>query len=322
MKKIIVFTILFCGTISAYSQTDSLLLKKFEQNIIENINSIKDILLNDLQIEKKNLDFRNAYNKDTLALHNQIKDLRIELSSEKQKVLDLNKNIVKEERDNLRTKVDSLKIAISHQNKTIEDKERQITYEQAKAQASAENAKNKGKAEVLANIVNSYKNKSFDDLIKSSTKESLVRDMQVLGNNPEVNSVLNDLQIYFNALELLSNKFDGIQINNAQTQLSQIKRQSKMLDYLKENLEFYKDFNTALKERISSLVNLDSKKLAGGDSEIQKLKFKDIINILSDYMYDYYDYAKYPYLSDIVSEIIKRKKFNADEEITDLLKKL
>jgi len=164
------------------------------------------------------------------------------------------------------------------------------------------------------------KTKSFDDLIKSSSKESVQRDRQLIGSNTEVEQILNDLQTYFNAEELLSQKFDAAQIKNAQTQLSKIKRQSKLLDTLKENVDYYKDFNTALKGTIEKIVNFE--KMAYGDPEIQKRKFDDIVIILADYMYNYYDYENYPHLSNIVIEIIKRKKSNADADITDLLNKL
>jgi hypothetical protein len=223
MKRIIVMTLLFYGICSAYSQTDSLLLKDYKQTILKNNN-----LKNDLQTEKQNFsDLSDAYKEDTLILQKQIKVLnkRIkvlqkEIEAEKQKVLYLNKNKVKSERDVLLQKVDSLNIVISKRNQTIADKDKQIKNEKA-------NAKNDGKAEVLASIIDSYKNRPFDDLIKSSTKESVVRDMQLVGNDQEVKPVLNDVQIYFNAEELLTEKFDAVQIKNAQTQLSQIKRQSK-----------------------------------------------------------------------------------------------
>lgn len=318
MKKIIVLTILFCGVISAYSQ-DSLFLKNYEQKILENSK-----LKNDLQTAKQNLsDLSDAYKKDTLALQKQIKDLRNEVSSEKQKVSDLNENKIKKERDNLQMKVENLDKVISKQNQTIADKENQITNEKANAKTTADKAKNDGKAEALASIVNSYRNLPFDDIIKSSSKESVARDMQLVGNNLEVKSVLNDLQIYFNAQELLSEKFVAVQIKNAQTKLSQIKRQSKLIETLKGDVEFYQDFNTALKETINKIHELDKQKSADGDSEIQKLKFNEIVTILTDYIYNYYDYAKYPYLSVIVIEIIKRKHPpNADADITDLLKML
>ncbi len=318
MKELLFLTILFfCGDL-VYSQSDSLLKKYYEEKILEN-NKLK----NDWQTEKQNFSIlSDAYKKDTLALQKQIKDLRNEVYIEKQKVSDLDKKKINEERDNLQKKVDSLNIVISKINQTIKDKDKQIVNEKANAKTTADNAKNDGKAEALATIVNSYKKQPFDELIKSSTKESVARDMQLVVNNSEVTSVLYDLHNYFNALELLSEKYNVDPIKNAQAQLSQIKPKSKLLDVLKVDVESYQDFNTELKKTINKLIELDKHKSAGGDSEIQKLKFNDIVTILTDYMYNYYDYVKYPYLSAIMYEIVKRKKPNADADITDLLMRL
>jgi len=318
MKKVIVLTILFCGAFAAFSQTDSLLLKEYENKIIENSK-----LKTDLQTEKQNFsDLSAAYKNDTLILQKQIKALRNEVSSEKEQNANLNEKKIKVERDNLQTKVDSLITVISGQNQIVENKNKQIEDEKANSKITADNAKKEGKEEALATIVNFYKNPLFDYIIKSSSKESVIRDLQLVGDNPEVKPVLNDLQIYFNAHQLLSEKFNTIQIENAQTLLSQIKRQSKLLDVLKENVEYYEDFNTDLIRTIGKLDDLDKSKSAAGSAEIQKLKFNEILTILTDYMYNYYDYPKYPYLSDIMLEIVKRKQPNADADITDLLKKL
>lgn len=318
MKKEIVFTILFLGNILAYSQTDSLLLVNYEQKILEN-----GKLKSDLQTEKRNFsDLSDAYKKDTLALQKQIKDLLNELSSEKQKVSDLNKNKIKVERDNLQTQIDSLNSVISKQNQTIIELDNQITYEKKNTKTTYDKAKSEGKAEAFGNIVDFYKNNSFDELIKSSSQESIARDIKLVGDNTEVKMVLNDLQIYFNALKLLSEKIDAVKIKSTQTQLSQIKQKSKLLDDLKVNFEYYEDFNIELKKTIEKLVELDKSKSAAGSPEIQKLKFNEIITILTDYMYNYYDYTNYPYLTDIILEIIKRKQPNADSPVVDLYIKL
>lgn len=317
MKKLIVITLFLSRICLTYTQTDSLLLKNYEQKIIENSK-----LNNELEIEKKKFyDLSNAYKNDTLALQKLIKDLRKEVSSEKQEVLKLNKNKILGERDSLQKQVDSLIDEISIQVKTIAAKDSLIKEESVKAKTLADKAKNDGKAEILASIVNTYKNRPFDDLIKSSTKASVARDIQLLGNNTEVKTVLNDLLIYFNALELLSKKFDPVQIKTAQTQLGQINRPSKLLDALREDVMFYQDFYIELKETMNKIIFLDGYESADDDSEFQKSKLDKIIIIL-DYMYDYYDFAKYPYLSDILLEIIKRKQPNADANISDLLMKL
>ncbi|MBK6571866.1 MAG: hypothetical protein IPG21_05265 [Saprospiraceae bacterium] len=244
-----------------------------------------------------------------------MKDLKKDLQNEQEKVTDLNKNKLVVERDNLLAKVDSMNTVISNQIKTLADKDKQIETEKANAITKAEASKNDGKAEAMASILNSYKNRSFDDLIKFSSRESVNRDLPFLGDNPEIKPLLNDLLIFFSAQDLLSEKFDATRIRNAQTLLNQIKHQSKLLDAVKEDVEYYKDFNAALKETVSKVVNLDKSKSADGDAEIQELKFKEIV-VLLDFLYNYYDYSKYPYLSKIFIEIVKRRKPNADADIS------
>ncbi|MBK8369785.1 MAG: hypothetical protein IPL20_00105 [Saprospiraceae bacterium] len=143
-----------------------------------------------------------------------------------------------------------------------------------------------------------------------------------MGDNPEIKQVLNDLLIYFSAKDLLLGKFDATRIKNSLAQLKQIKHQSQLLEKLKEDIEYYKDFNVAFKETMNIILSLDKQKSSGGDSEIQKIKFNEIVGILINYMYNYYDYDRYPYLSAIMLEIIKIKKLNADADISHLLKKL
>jgi len=221
-------------------------------------------------------------------------------------------------------KVDSLNNVISLRNDIISDKDKQIATVKKTGEQKALEEKEKGKAEVLANILNSYKNRPFDELIKSSTKESVRRDMQLIGDEKEVQEiqVLKDLYVYFNVEESLAKKYDAAQNKTLSRQLEQVKQQSMLLNKLKEDVEFYEDYNNAFKVTIGEIVSLDSRKSADSDSEIQKMKFNEIVGILSDYMYNYYEYGNYPYLSDIVLEIINRKRFDADADIKDLLVKL
>ncbi len=306
MKKIIVLALLICGICDAYSQ--DCYDKVAKQAVV--IDSLqKDIIM------------AKAYNHNITTTYQSIlKNLRDTINVLKQDLTNLEKfKSQKKTIDaQLKTKSDSiilLKTQLVTNNKLIE-----TTKQQGDQKAQQE--KEQGKLEALANVINSYKNIQFDDLIKSSTKESVQRDMQLVVNYTEVKPILTDLVIYFIAQELLSKKFDSVQIKKTYTLLSQMKRQSKLTDILKDNLTSYQNFNTALKETIGKIVSLDSRKSADGDSQIQKLKFNEIVTILTDYMYNYYDYTKYPHLADIFLEIIKRKKLNADDKVVDLLQKL
>jgi hypothetical protein len=201
----------------------------------------------------------------------------------------------------------------------LNEKDKQIEIIKLKSDQKSSEQYKLGKEDALASMLNIYRDQPFDVLIKSSTKKSVARDMQFVGNNTDIMMVLKGLQIYFDAQVLLSEKFDAVKISEAQMKLGQVKHQSKLLDGLKDDIDSYNDFNTALKETIQKVVNLDKIKSVDGDSGIQQSKFNDIVAILTDYMYNYYNYASYPYLSDKVLEIIKRKQPNADADISDLL---
>lgn len=304
MIKKVIFTVCVLCTISVAHSQD--LIKEIQKLTLAN-----DSLQKLVRAEKNNiLAFQNTNN----ALHDTVKMLRSDLS--KLEKFKAEKNSID---SLLKQKTDS--IAMLEAN--IAEANKQTGEEKQRGDQKAKSEYEKGKREVLTIIADTYKNKVFDDLIGSSTKLSIDRDLQIVGDNAEIKTVLADLRKYFDTEEILNRKYDAIQIKNALTALHQIKQQSTNLDKLKENVEFYVHFNDALKSTIRNLVALDQKETVSGmNDEIRKNKFYKIITELSNYMYDYYDYNNYSYLSDIVLEIIKRKKPNPDADITDLLNKL
>ncbi len=318
MNKLLLITIIVGCTMRAQSQVDSLFLKSYDDKVIEN-----NELRNEVQmIRKALLDKTASLKKDSLDFKKQLEGLQAELEKEKQKVLDLNKTKMRAERDLLLQKMDSLNNLILNLENRLKVKNTEIVDLKASTEKRAIEEKHKGKDEVVAIIIDAYQNQQFDDLIRSTNDSIIARDRQFADNHPDVIEILNDLQIIFIAQELLDQKFDAIRVKNAQLQLSQINRQSDLLDELKKDLKYYEDFNKALRETIVDLIDLDKEKSNSVDSEIQKLKFKDVIGIMSDFIYNYYDFNKYGYLSDIVIDIVKRKRIDADASVNDLLIKL
>lgn len=183
-------------------------------------------------------------------------------------------------------------------------------------------AKEQGKMEALANLFNLYLKKTFNDLIESSTKQSIEKDQQLFGYKIELKSLLSDLEKYFKAKELLNKKYDPGQIEIAQNELNQIKRESELLSKLKNDLRLYKTYNDGLKEMLSEIVKIDAnpnQTVSGLPEEVQKLKFYKI----SSYIFNYdFNLKDFPYLSNIVLEIIKRKTPSPDAEVSDLIQKL
>jgi L-rhamnose mutarotase len=272
-----------------------------------------------------------AHKTEISGLESQIKTLESDKAGLNKKVkdfekdvADLNRNKIKIERDTLQKRVERLTANVAGLEQKIRDKDKQIAEEQEIGRQMAKEEHEKGKNVSLAKIVETYKDKKFDHLILSSTGPSVGRDRLLVGHIEEVKQVLSDLETYFKAKELFVKKFNAAQIKDTQTQLNQIQQQSELLDKLKENVENYQIFTEGLQESIKKIIALDDEEsVAGMPEEIQKKKFNKILAELSSYIFNYdFNFEDYPYLSNIVLEIIKRKQPNADANIKDLLTKL
>jgi len=213
--------------------------------------------------------------------------------------------------------IDSLKSIIS-------EKDNQISKEGETNEQKAQDEYEKGKQSVILSLIKDYQTQSFDNLIVSSTKQSVQNDLQLIGNNSEIQPIISDLRSYFEAKELLGKKFDASQINNALTILKSINRESSTLEKLKKTVGDYQMVNDALKETIGKIITLDQKEsVSGMDDETQKLKLNKILSELSLFIFNYdFNSEDYPYLSNIIFEIIKRKQPNPDADISDLINNL
>lgn len=209
-----------------------------------------------------------------------------------------------------------LKIAIS-------EKDKQLTAEKQKGEQKEREKYDAGKNEILVTITSSYKSKSFDELLKSSTKESAQRDLQLFQNQTEIKQILSDIEKFFLSKQLLDTRLDIVQTKNVQNQLAQIRKESVLFSKLKEIIGNYQTFNDGLNETIRKIISLDSTESAGKIKQNQKMKFDKILAEVSSYIFNYdFNFSDYPYLSDVLLEIIKRKQPNPDADISDLLKKL
>lgn len=180
-----------------------------------------------------------------------------------------------------------------------------------------------GKQFILNKLILMYE-KPFDALINTSLLSFMQRDIHLIGKNEKFELVLEDLDNYFRAKTLLSQKYESSHVDNAIQQLKQIEQQSEQLTILKEQLDNYQIYNDGLKELIAKINDIDSQETVEGLSDtIQKTKQNKILSEVSDYLFGYdFNPAEYPYLSDILFEILKRKQPNPDANISDLLNQL
>lgn len=330
MKKIIICFMILCGTYTAQSQD---LIKELKKLTLEN-DSLKSQIIKPLKIELKesieknkseisNLKVKlNALEKDTVTFKKKILDLNKEIA-------DLNKNKLTLENIKLQDQIklfteknNSLNLINEKNSKLITDKDTQI-------KEVAIREKESGKKEIITSIINTYKNRKFDDLVTCSTKSSVQKDKLLVENNSEVSEVLLDLETYFVGKEIINQKIDLIQLNLLKTKLNQIKRESVLIKDLNEKLDNYNTISIKLKEAINNIIIYDdksSKKFMIGegiDKSTKQDKLNKIFSVLIPFVFDFdLKYNDYPYLFDIVLDVIKRKQSNADEDISDLIKKI
>jgi len=321
MKKVIVFIlVIFCFS-TAYTQD---LIKEIQKLTLANDSLQKQVIkpLND-SILKLN----SAYSIEISKLNEQVKALEIEKSDLNKKiktlesnVAELNKNKIKIERDNLQAKFDSLTIKVTELNKLISIKDKQILQEKELGEKKSIQEKEKGKQEVLNQIIQTY-NKPFDELIKNSTLKTVERDMAVVGDKTVVQQTLLSLQIYFNSELVLSEKYSEQKVEYAITQLKSIE-QTELVLKLTDKLSKYKLCNDGLKTTIDKILEID-KKFVANDEYTQKTKLNDVLAEIAWYFRNYrFNFIDYPYLSEIVLEIIKLKQKDANTDIANLKEKL
>lgn len=168
-----------------------------------------------------------------------------------------------------------------------------------------------------------YLSKDFDELIQSSTLNSIQRDATLLDDNSEVTSILTDLEKYFEAKNAIGLKLDDILLKNSLIDINKIERESTLLNKLRKDIENYPAFADDLKSSIERIIDLDSKEtVIGMNSEIQKMKHAKIMNEISEYIFGFdFQLVDYPYLSNIIFEVLKEKQPNPDADISFLLKR-
>jgi len=331
MKNIILFAMILCGTYSAHSQD---LIKELKKLTLEN-DSLQNQVIKPLKKEIKEINEKNkneisilkiqlnALEKDTVVA---LKKKILELNKE---IVDLNKNKITIENVSLHEQLKQLTDKNSALNLINEKNNKLITDKDNQMRENAIKEKENGKKEIITNIINTYKNRKFEDLIMSSSKESLQRDKQFIGIDVEINSIFSDLEIYFKGRGLLNQKIDLNQLNVAKNEINKIKQQSLLINNLKVKLENYNILSIKLKETILNIGVYDdqsSKKYMIGegiDKQTRQDKLNKVFSLLMPYIFDYdLKNDDYPYLFEIVLDIVKRKQSNTDEDISDLIYKL
>ncbi len=323
MKAKLIISLIFFNFSVAVSQ--DILLKEYTAMILVKDSLEKQVIkpLNDSILKlnsahkseiSKLQDQLKILKKDTAGLNTKIKILESGIT-------DLNKNKVKVERDSLQKNSDLLFSKIAELDKTISERDVQIKQEKKLCAQTSIQEKVKGKQEVLNQLIITY-NKPFDELIKSSTKKSVERDLLIIKDSIEVQKKLQNLKKYFDAEQVLSEKYNEQKLKTAQTQISSLE-QSENVKKLTGRLSDYLLCKDGLKKTIDNILVIDKETIALDDDNIQEKKLQEILSELAWYIFNYdFNFTEYPYLSDIVLDIIKQKQKNADADISLLKAKL
>lgn len=273
------------------------------KEFIENIKEVKSLKEQNEQL-KRNIEKQNK---------------EIENSQKELKKLERYKDEMNTHESQLKQKEDTITVL---QQRILEMK-KNLFDEKERAVLFAKEEKENGKNESLDKIINTYKNKIFDDLLLSSTKLSIERDIILIGSNPELKPLMDDLLKFFEAKAVIEIKYNPVKIAEAIEQLGTINQKSALVDKLIDLLKKYRGYNEGLKEKLGKIVELDHSFSVRGDREQEDQKYNMVLANISSYIFRFdFKMESYTYLSNIILDVLKRKQPNPDADISDLFKKL
>jgi len=321
MKKFIILVLLISRFSAAYSQDLIGELKKMtleKDSLQKEFKLAKENWTKKLQVAYDSITHLLTVNENTtLNLKSKIEKLENDAAGLYKQIKKLDKSNIKNLETQLQQKTDSLIILKG----ALKEKELQIATIRDENAKKEQDKYNEGLLNVYNQISQIYQRNTFDYLIKYSTQQSIERDLPLVGNNVEIKKKLQDLQIYFAAQKVLEERYNEQKVKNAQSQVSSI-TQSDLVKTLKDNIVKYKLCNDALKTTIGKIIEID-KKFVANDEYTQKTKLQDILFELSWYFRNYsFNLADYPYLSEIILEIMKRKQKDANANINNLVSQL
>lgn len=323
MKKVIVVVLIMFSVFNAHAQEE--LIKGIQKLTLENDSLQKQVIkpLNDSIVKL------TSTHRDQIAkLTEQIRSLEQDKSelSRKNKdlgstITDLNKNKIKLERDSLKINCDSLINKLKDAQENISKQKKLVDEERERCKHKTSQEKDIGKREILNQIIQTY-TKPLDELIINSTIKSVERDISIVGDKTVVQQKLLSLQIYFNAEQVLNEKFSEQRVTYALNQLKSLEQTALVLK-LNDKLTKYKLVcYDGLKTTIDKIIEID-KKFVANDDFTQKEKLKDVMGEIAWFIRNYkFDLMEYPNLSSIVLEVIKLKEKDANSDVSFLKDKL
>lgn len=298
-------------------------IKPLNENIKKLIaeNEIKMVKLND-QIKTMDNESKN--------LAEATKDLKALTIRQEDQITILKKDKSKVERDRLIAQLDSMTKVISIFKIKIDSTQKLVLNEKQKSNKELDALreshskllmieKEKSKNEIITLIIESY-NQSFDELIKSSTSQSILRDLRIIGTNTAIQSKLDQLLIFFESEKILNAKYNSENAANAKAKLSKID-QSGLVVSLLGKIDKYGQRNEGLVKTLDKITLDGIFEATDEDEHIKKLNIT-LSNLASFYRNYKFHFLDYPYLTDIILEVQKLKQKDSNADIKALRDKL
>lgn len=331
MRRVLCFIVFVICSYSLFSQDEQ--IKIIQQLTLENhllkSDSLKQLHDSIFRLNRMCRDEVSNLKETVNGLKNDTSELRLKITRLDRNIENLNKNKIKIERDLLSQRIDSMKMDVEKLKMLVKSQYDTMLLNKAKVKEEVEMAKKEVKEQLIINLASNYTNKSFDSVIQFSTKESVFRDMKLLGDRSDCMQVLNDLALYFEADDLFRNRYDKKRNSDLLLKLQNIIRESVLLKSMIYKLSDYEQLSTGLKDCMKIILEYDdpknknyvvTKQLEEVDKEYKReLIFKEIKSYIVSYGFNFIDY---PYLTSIISDIIFYKQNDPDRDIKEFYTKL
>ena len=326
MKKTIVFSLLVLFSSISFAQNDLLdriekqagKIKELETQItdLENIIKQKDKDIEDIVKQK---------NKDIESINNKYKKCQKDSTSLKNTVDNNTQKIASLEKENNTIKqLQNEKDEAEKKLKECEDnKEHEIEEIKNECIEKENNSYDQGIKDAYSEIEQNI-NMDFDQMVQTMSSETINHYISIFKKDANLLDKLNKALIFIEARNLLNKKYDKDSIDEALSKIQNLGIKSELKDDLEEKLKMYGYSNDYLKQTVINIIDKDKKFYANdGDDDTTELKRWLILKEISDFIYNYsFTFDKYPYLSNIISEILDKKFNDINIDISYILEKL
>lgn len=317
INLIVIFMFLSLVSIAQESETERIYREKFTlerkrdslQKVIEglqtdivkekqkgdaNLKSVTDSMSRVIETERKVVKLaRDSVNK--------LQKENARMNSKVQKA-----NLIEGQRDSLKRCLESCQDEMDRlRNDTMNLKR---NFKESKASEFS-----RGQSQVVKQIETRY-SMDFDTLTVMLSLDVVQQDLKII-NDPKVVQKAQQLLVYFQCRRDLENTCK-LQDANAMLQKCQaLPTNSKKVKELIETFSQFHIYTEGMTEWIDTLIHIDSQYRGGEDEKDQKYKKGIIYACAMDFIYNYYDFRKYPCIESLFYEILDLKSKNADADV-------